>query len=69
LIKAAYYATLPLYFYSFMFPGFPGGYNFILIMDIPCAGADNAPALFFFIGNCDIQRYKRGTRVYRTDAR
>lgn len=29
-----------------MFPGFPGGYNFILIMDIPCAGAGDAPALF-----------------------
>lgn len=35
-----------MYFYSFMFPGFPGGYNFILIMDIPCAGAGDAPALF-----------------------
>lgn len=46
MIKAAYYATLSLYFYSFMFPGFPGGYNFILVMDIPCAGAGNAPALF-----------------------
>lgn len=38
--------------YLFMFLGFLGGYNFILVMDMPCAGADNAPAFLPRIKRC-----------------